>query len=314
RRLRALNERGDGLPNAAGPSQRSRLTFLWVAISVAGAVLPVQAADLKSPQVRTIGPEAARMVYISAGPFLIRVGLERPPETPIQGVEWRKRVEGGRVLYDVSVTTGSFFIDRYEVSNLQYSAFMKSTGHRAPRFWDDSRFNALRQPVVGVSYYDAERNCRWAGKRLPTETEWEKAARGTDGRSFPWGNAERRYPNPLDRANFNPIIRTGVDYYTTDFSADGHHYPAPVDAFPHGASPFGVFQMAGNVAEWVSHPYRLGARNEKQRFPLASGSWGLQKGGAWVHLLYRLLATDRRWSDKGFTHDFAVGFRCARDS
>ncbi len=72
--------------------------------------------------------------------------------------------------------------------------------------------------------------------------------------------------------------------------------------------------MAGNVAEWVSHPYRLGAVKEEEAFPSAPGLWGLQKGGAWIHLIYKLRAAERRWSDKRFARDFSAGFRCARDA
>ncbi|RMF89553.1 MAG: formylglycine-generating enzyme family protein, partial [Nitrospinota bacterium] len=82
----------------------------------------------------------------------------------------------------------AFYIDKYEVTNRLYQRFVEATGHRKPEYWGDSDLNGPEQPVVGVSWYDAKAYCEWAGKRLPTEAEWEKAARGTDGRTYPWGN------------------------------------------------------------------------------------------------------------------------------
>ncbi len=86
------------------------------------------------------------------------------------------------------IYTSSFYIDKYEVSNQDYQMFIDATGHPAPIFWDDSRFNDPEQPVVGVSWNDAMSYSKWKGRRLPTEAEWEKSARGNDGRLWPWGN------------------------------------------------------------------------------------------------------------------------------
>ena len=86
-----------------------------------------------------------------------------------------------------TVFIAAFYIDKYEVTNKQYATFLSETGHRKPKFWEDPRFNAPDQPVVGVNWEDAETYAAWAGKRLPTASEWEKAARGTDGRRYPWG-------------------------------------------------------------------------------------------------------------------------------
>ncbi len=122
-----------------------------------------------------------------------------------------------------------FWMDRYEVTNAEYAEFVAQTGHRAAQFADDPDFNGADLPVTGVDYDDAVAYCTWAGKRLPTEVEWEKAARGTDGRIYPWGNDDN-----LERAYLQ-----------------GKH-PVPVTAYKQDVSPYGIYDMAGNVAEWVA--------------------------------------------------------------
>ena len=134
----------------------------------------------------------------------------------------------------------AFYIDRYEVTNKQYAKFLSETGHRKPKFWGDPRLNAPEQPVVGVNWEDAESYTAWAGKRLPTASEWEKAARGTDSRLYPWGN-----DYDTARGNFN-------DGGAMDGSTDGYAMTAaPVGSFIDGISPYGLHDMAGNVWEWV---------------------------------------------------------------
>ncbi len=255
----------------------------------------------------------SQMTRIPSGKFLIRSGVTGPPNDLDPNVEWIVTSRSKNKLYNIFFKVEEFSIDLYEVTNQKYAEFINETKHRNPSYLNDSRFNKPSHPVVGVSFYDAEAYCAWENKRLPTEAEWEKAARGINGYTLPWGNLKDPYPNVLDRANFNPIIRVGIDYFTTDFAADGFHYLAPVDSYQLGISPYGVFQMAGNVSEWVKYPYKLGQEEEKKLFPSSPGTWGLQKGGAWLNLIYRLLATKRRWSDKKFRHDFSVGFRCAKD-
>lgn len=131
----------------------------------------------------------------------------------------------------------SFFIDTYEVTNEQYKKFVNSTGYPKPLYWDNPRFNGPDKPVVGVSSIDAKAYCEWINKRLPTEAEWEKAARGTKGRRHPWGGEK------LDSTKLNERY-------------DSYEYTAPVGSFPDGVSPYGVFDMAGNVGEFVQrvHP------------------------------------------------------------
>ena len=114
--------------------------------------------------------DSAEMVLVPAGEFWMGSDDGNDDEKP------RHRVD-----------LDSYSIDRYEVTNALYKRFMEATARAAPRHWSRSDLNGAAQPVVGVSWHDADAYCRWAGKRLPTEAEWEKAARGDDGRTYPWG-------------------------------------------------------------------------------------------------------------------------------
>lgn len=173
----------------------------------------------------------------------------------------------------------SFYIDQYEVTNGQYELFLKATGHREPLYWHYPQLNGHRQPVVGVGWADAEAYARWAGKRLPSEEEWEKAARGTDGRPWPWGN------NP-DDARYNG-------------RKQANYAPVSVGSFPKGDSPYGVSDMAGNVWE------------------MTSGTWfgkdRTMRGGSFLNINPEVMVTVR-WApsdeDRGANW---LGFRCVKD-
>jgi formylglycine-generating enzyme required for sulfatase activity len=163
--------------------------------------------------------------------------------------------------------TRSYWLYKTEVTNAQYARFLAANpAQRKPPFWEDARFNAPRQPVVGVSWEDAAAYCRWAGARLPTEAEWEYAAAGPESRKYPWGSEK---PDAT-RAVF------GLDRETAR--------PAAVGSCPAGISWCGALDMAGNVGEWCADwyagDYYKTSPQVDPRGP-AEGPYRVHRGGAW---------------------------------
>ena len=189
----------------------------------------------------------------------------------------------------------SFYIDRYEVTNHQYKNFIESSGHSPPLHWINGTYPAGMDdyPVIYVSWLDASAYARWIGKRLPAELEWEKAARGSNGYQWPWG--DRFYPH---RCNVKESGKNG---------------PLPVGSFLNGANEFGVLDLAGNVWEWVDSdikPYP-GYADDPSYFP--SRFRKVIRGGSYM--------TPGDFARGAFRGDAAVdqlyidvGFRCARDA
>jgi len=154
----------------------------------------------------------------------------------LEVVDGMQLVPAGTFVYGADgreIFLDSFYIDKTPVTNAEYMRFVQEMQYRPPRYAEDARLNRPDQPVVGISLGDARQFARWAGKELPTEQQWEKAARGADGRPYPWGND----PPGASDACFGLDPETGV--------------PAPVGQSLRNVSPFGVADMAGGVWEWT---------------------------------------------------------------
>jgi formylglycine-generating enzyme required for sulfatase activity len=195
---------------------------------------------------------------------------------------------------DHVVNLDAFYIDKYEVTVAEYKNYMEQTGAVAPKFLDNEKFNQPKQPVVGMTWKVAVDYCQGAGKRLPTEAEWEKAARGTDSRNYPWGDA----PDPL-KAN---IRGKKVDQF---------RYTAPVGTFPEGESLYGAMDMSGNVWEWTESWFLPYAGNQ-----FKNGMYGetlrVIRGGSWFSNM-DLARTAVRGKSLPNQRMNYVGFRCVRN-
>ena len=191
-----------------------------------------------------------------------------------------------------TVNLPAYKIDITEVTMGQYRLYRQQTGVPAPKFMDNDRFNQDHQPVVGITWQEAADYCATMGKRLPTEMEWEKAARGTDGRFYPWGNEP-------DETQAN--IRG---------KKDGYRYSAPVGQTKFGASPFGIRDMAGNVWEWTADWYQPYPGNIHPN-DFYGKQFRVIKGGSWFSNLDLARIPVRGKSLPDRRNNF-LGFRCAK--
>lgn len=213
------------------------------------------------------------MVYFDGGSFLMGNNAVRA-EAP-----------------EAEVTVGPFWMDKFPVTVAKYAEYLKATGKPEPKYWRDPQYNGEDQPVVGVTWQQARDYAHWAGKELPTEEQWEFAARGRENRRYPWGSL----PPSSTRANYGEFI--GM--------------PSMVSMHEDGQTPDGLFDMAGNVMEWTLDPYtsytilRNGHREEALlREPRRS-----VRGGSWQSPEEELITTAR----KGLFPESqlpTVGFRC----
>jgi formylglycine-generating enzyme required for sulfatase activity len=236
------------------------------------------------------------------------------------------------------VYLSGFLLDRLEVTNQAYAGFVQATGHRSPAnsnpvrtLWDNNQplSGIENHPVVNVSWEDAVAYCRWAGKRLPTEAEWEKAARGTDGRRYPWGNDwDFTLANSASYWAKRTIdFQSGADWdafwvhgegarLSRENGINGEVLTMPVGSFPRGASPYGALDMAGNAAEWVADwfdpNYYRGAPLTDPSGP-ARGAIKAMRGGSWLKPVVSLRTSDRDWGTMN-SRPSGAGFRCAKDA
>jgi sulfatase modifying factor 1 len=241
------------------------------------------------------GKDGAPMVLIPEGSFPM-------------GVPHGDR-DGGRDEYPRhDVFVNNFYIDKFELTNGRYLEFVKATNHRIPQnpknatrnLWEgDTITESLAdRPVVNVDWADAQAYCQWAGKRLPTEAEWEKAAKGTTDRRFPWGNVE-----PTNKhLNFNQ-------------QWIGEKTLMPVGSYELGKSPFGVYDMAGNVWEWVNDWYDAKYYEKspaKNPTGPETGTKRVLRGSGWQNETPTVRIFTRVDSDPTIRNE-STGFRCAMD-
>ncbi len=198
----------------------------------------------------------------------------------------------------------AFWIDRTEIANIQYQLCV-ADGVCSLARTQGRRFEGDYQPVVGVDWFQAEAYCRWAGGRLPTEAEWEKAARGVDGRRYPWGN-------DFEGSRLNFCDQNCIADWR-DFEADdGYPYTAPVGSYADGASPYGALDMSGNVWEWTADWY---AADYYSRSPYddppgpTTGQQRVIRGGSWLYYGKNLRAAKRHKDLPSYRYD-NIGFRC----
>jgi formylglycine-generating enzyme required for sulfatase activity len=236
-----------------------------------------------------------------------------------------------RPLHDVSLT--AFWIDQTEVTNAMFALFIETTGYQTKAekrgsawVFDGTGWSEISgadwqhpqgpatnltgledHPVVNVSWYDAKAYCEWNGARLPSEAEWEKAARGVDGRTYPWGE-QAPAGNLLNFGDVN-LYPDSVDPNLND----GYKFTAPVGSYPSGASPYGALDMAGNVWEWVNDWYQeMYYTKAPASDPVGpnSGEGRIFRGGSWNHNILDIRSSIRMWSKPSDAID-NVGFRCA---
>jgi formylglycine-generating enzyme len=249
----------------------------------------VMASPIVQADHSTAERDPVPMVVVPGGPFLMgsRHGQGRDDERPQR-------------LLDID----TFAIDAMEVTNARYLAFVEATGHRRPpNPYGDGVLTVSagieQLPVVQVTWHDAADYCQWAGKRLPTEAEWEKAARGADGRIYPWGNEP---PSP-ERSNYE---REWDDAKTL----------RTVGTTPGGRSPYGVHDMAGNAREWVQDWYAPDSyKSAADRNPQGPdrGILKVIRGGSW-HSPVADITTSARGRGGFALQTHGTGFRCARSA
>lgn len=264
-----------------------------------GAAYTIQEAEslLKPEQWQDV----ATTVVIPAGEFVMGTNSGRadPQDKP-----------------EHTVVLPAFKMDKYLVTNAQYARFVAETGRRPPLAWINGKIPAGKElhPVTMVSWFDARAYAQWAGKRLPTEQEWERAARGTDGRRWPWGDK-------MEPLRLNTYYHVGG---TT-----------PVGAYPNGASPEGLLDMAGNVSQWVEDeflpyggsdapanifvakvaelPVSASERSMKiAEFAETQEHYRVLRGGSWKSDPFSTASYHRNFAWPQMASDF-FGFRCVQD-
>ncbi|HMU30725.1 MAG: formylglycine-generating enzyme family protein [Nitrospira sp.] len=263
--------------------------LLWLMIPEAslGYETPPSAFPVSQTEFHAVtinSSKSAPMAFIPAGEFAMGSDRGQDDEQPVH-----------RVLVK------AFYLETHEVTVARYAAFLMSQKADPPFKWNEATSGAHEsKPVAGVNWYDARDYCRWIGRRLPTEAEWELAARGTEGRMYPWGDAQPT----RSHANAGHTKWHGYDTLTN------------VGQFELGKTPNGVYDLAGNLWEWVADWYDATYYQFSQRENPSGPSAGplrALRGGAWNNDAKTIRSANRA----GYAPDARrndVGFRCAKDA
>ena len=270
-------------------SEQMRLRALGLLMAITFVVWV--AGPAQAQQKKITGEDGAPMVLVPAGEFTMGSNDGSDDEKPVH-----------------QVYLDAYYLDKYEVTVGQYAKFLKATGFNGPPMWTTmDQPSHQKRPIVNVDWSDASNYCEWAGKRLPTEAEWEKAARGTDGRIYPWGNEP---PNTL-RANY------GQEKW------NNHTALVPVGQLKDGKSPYEIYDLAGNVWEWVSDwydpDYYATSPPQNPKGP-ENGKYRVLRGGSWDLAPEHLRSTRRDFNlplspsyESPSYRNFNSGFRCAKN-
>jgi formylglycine-generating enzyme required for sulfatase activity len=285
---------------------------------------PARSATLTPGRRHLIRPPLSKMVRIPGGWFSMgtdKAGLKSAIGLCLQDLRpttrRQRRVCGLHLFRDEipkrRVYVSTFEIDRWEVTRGAYRNCVTAGVCSLPRHTPPpAPFGGDRAPIVEVTWHQAQTYCAWRSKRLPTEAEWEKAARGPYGKRWPWGNQwNTRFCN---HGTLHPV----TTHFDAD-STDGHTWVAPVGTLLSDRSFYGVFDMAGNVSEWVADRYTARPAAPGRRSRLARinppgpkhGAHRVLKGGSWLGPRFLTRAASRLSYDPKKSEAF-VGFRCAR--
>lgn len=285
-------------------TMQGQQSLLWMGISFVigigclGVVEPQSSQDSQpvSSVEASRGRDGAPMVFIAAGPFIMGSNDGPPNERP-----------------EHTVTLDPYYIDQYEITLSLYRKFLEAEKYESPPTWNDEEATTVGdRPAIGMKWESAVAYCRWAGKRLPTEAEWEKAARGTDRRRYPWGDMQPF----VDIANYNRGVWVSEAITLVAVTSGLEGMSVRHGLKEGGKSPFGVSHMAGNAAEWVADWYeRDYYRTSPGRNPSgpATGERRVLRGGSWADVPSALRVMARFSAEPDF-EDRTMGFRCAMNA
>jgi formylglycine-generating enzyme required for sulfatase activity len=268
----------------AGKATTLMLLVMLVAVTSMPAAAQLEKLRKQKKEAALLGDDAP-MAAIPAGEFWM-------------GVDGMIGLEDEKPRHKVWLD--AYSMDLYEVTVTRYARFLAATHREPPSYWETVKLAEHGdRPVIGVDWADADAYCHWAGKRLPTEAEWEKAARGTDERSYPWGSQK---PAP-DLANYALGARFSYSQVLR-----------PVGSYDKAKSPYGLFDMGGNVWEWTQDWYDgayYGKSPERNPAGPEQGQFKVLRGGSWSDMAKYML-TYGRFKLLPTTRNSYTGFRCAR--